>query len=156
MRKKCVLCVLLLCGVLFGCASNLPVRTAVSRETTLTDYPIQTPRPEGYGTVCIYRPKGFAGCGAILIHHDFAVIGASSCGTYAYYHLPAGKQTIWAEFTHRGTIDVDMRPGETIYLLFDLPSDFLEGSYPKFTVVPETQAKAEMAGFKYISYKPLR
>lgn len=149
-----LLCVFVLCS---GCANTLVMRSASWRETTWTEAAVETPRPDGYGTLCIYRPKGFAGCGSnILILHNMFPIGASGCGSYFYVHMPAGKQTVWAEFMHIGKIEVDVVAGQTTYLLFDFTSDFIEGAYPFFIEKSEQQAKEEMKGFQYISYKPLR
>jgi len=154
--KKCLigLVVILFLG---GCGTTPLTKTAVSREIKSASDRIKPERPERYGTVCVYRPKGFAGCGSnILIHCNFNVIGASVCGTYFCADVPSGQQTLWAEFIHRGTIDLNVKSGTTTYLLFDFSSDFLEGAYPYFKIVPEDIANSEIKSFKEVYYKPLR
>jgi len=95
--------------------------------------------------VVFYRVKSFKG-GAIRfnVHYSGGLIGTLGSGTYLYKQLEPGQYQFWSQVISQDSFTLVVEAGKTYYVKGETQMGVLAGR-PKFTQVPESQAKADLA-----------
>ena len=95
--------------------------------------------------VVFYRVKSFKG-GAIRFNVQYSegLIGTLGSGTYLYKQLEPGQYQFWSQVISQDSITLNVEAGKTYYVKGEAQLGVFAGR-PKFTQVPESQAKADLA-----------
>ena len=95
--------------------------------------------------VVFYRVKSFKG-GAIRFNVQYpeGLIGTLGNGTYLYKQLEPGQYQFWSQVISQDSITLNIEAGNTYYVKGEVQIGVFAGR-PKFTQVPESQAKADLA-----------
>lgn len=100
------------------------------------------------GLVIFYRVSSFKG-GAIRfnLNHSEGSIGQLLSGTFLYKYLDPGEHSFWSQAISQDSITLNVEAGNTYYVKGDVRMGVFAGR-PKFTQMPESQAKADLAKLK--------
>ncbi len=100
--------------------------------------------PSGKALVVFYRPSKFSG-GAIRfnIQHTDGPVGQLAGGTVIQKVVNPGANTFWAQAVSGDRITIQAEAGKTYYVRGEVRGGIAAGR-PKFTQVPESQARGEM------------
>ena len=95
--------------------------------------------------VVFYRVKSFKG-GAIRFNVQYpeGTIGTLGNGTYLYKQLEPGQYQFWSQVISQDSITLNVEAGKTYYVKGEAQIGVYAGR-PKFTQVPGSQAKADLA-----------
>ena len=97
------------------------------------------------GLVVFYRVKNFKG-GAVRfnVQHADGVIGTLTNGSVLYTYLEPGQHTFWSQVISQDSITLTVEAGKIYYVEGKTQLGVYAGR-PKFTLVSESQAQADLA-----------
>ena len=100
------------------------------------------------GLVIFYRLDKFAG-GAIRfnLNHSEGSMGQLLRGSMLYKYLDPGEHQFWSQAISKDSITLMVEAGKVYYVQGEIIVGVIAGR-PKFSQVPESQAKTDLASLK--------